>query len=320
MSDGKFEELTQSPYEDDDGEGRPGVEEISWKVPVVAAVLGALVMAGYVIFAVATGPSDDSDVAHVDSDETAEVETQTNFPLGYSGVSQEVAVRSDVAYAGSDGSVFLVSSVVEVGVNPEQTVPPDVATWSLVSAEGTATIGSATLNHAAPGAISVRFGPSADPYDSKLVASLPGIVSDSITTISVDSSPFQLVDQEITGDGYLIVIDEITITENGGSFEWHIVEGIVAKVDVVVMLDSDGGPPSFTTVYNPTNEQLLATAVPPPWAVTGRGQLVGSFEVDPESSGAGDSVATGATIEFIVSVVTELGDTVEVSVQSVQQP
>lgn len=310
MSDDEFQNLMQSPYGADDG----GDDEIPWKPPVVAAILGALLMGAYVIFAVVTGPSEESEVAGTTPDGEPFDIVQDEFPVGYAAVSSDVALRADVMSVNNNGTTVYMSSVVRAGA--EAVAPVDVATWSLLLPDRGPTIGVATQNLLSPGGTTIQFESTPDTTATVLLASLPGSVVTSSTVTSIGSVPFRLVNREIVGDGFVIVIDELSLGPNGGSFRWHLADGVVAKVDVVVSLDLGGPVGVFTTPYNPANHQVATVALPPAWATAGRSQLIPNFDSRGE---AAHGVATGATIEFLVEVVTELGETFEIPVVIVVQ-
>ena len=310
MSGDDRQDLMQSPYGDDDvGDG-----EIPWKPPVVAAMLGALLMAIYVIFAVVTGPSEEPEVVVTTPDGESIDIVQDEFPVGYAAVSPDVALRADVVSVENDGTTVYVSSVVRAGAGHVE--PVEVATWSLLAPEGAQIVGIATESVLSPGGTTIQFDSTADMGTLVMLASLPGEVASSSTSIDVDSAPVQLVDYEILGDGFKVVIDELQAGESGGTLQWHLVAGIAARVDVVVTINLRGSSVEFMTPYNPLNEQVATVAQTPTWALAGRSQLIGDFDASDEE---GHEAAVSATIEFTVSVVTELGDTFEIPVSVVVQ-
>ncbi|GMQ94123.1 MAG: hypothetical protein BMS9Abin12_1607 [Acidimicrobiia bacterium] len=312
MSGGKFEELMQSPYDDepDDPSGA-----IPWKLPVGAAILGALLMAAYVIAAVVTGPTEEAEPGTTDAVGQIAPDVSTDFPPGFAAVSPDVAFSADFMIADKGATTLLVSSVSRVGSDPRSLAPVDVATWTLLSPSGEESMVAQYSSREAPGGFTVQFGPVSAPDGAVAVAALPGAVAELETTVDT-ALPTRLVDYELAGDGFVVVIDELEIGINGGSFRWHLEGGVAAKVDIVITLAGAGLVPQFVTPYNAENEQGVTVAPEPLWAPVGRSQLIGDF--DPHSEGG--SVPTSATIEFFVLVVTEIGESFEIPIGTVVGP
>jgi len=128
VRDPKLENLLRSPY--DDQSARP--DAMAWKAPVGAAILGALAMSAYVIFAVVAGPTEDIDTT------TSVLQVQavqaTGFPQGYAPVSDDVAIRADMMQARANGTTLFVSSVTRGGDASDSIAPVEFADWTVNSA------------------------------------------------------------------------------------------------------------------------------------------------------------------------------------------
>lgn len=279
-------------------------ESMPWKVPVVAAVLGAVLMAVLVISAAGPGPPDANIVT-------------TGFPAGFVSVTEEVAFRVDILDAGPDSTILSISSVVKRGIAPEAVAPVQAASWIVDSGGREVEMVRQHSAFSAPGAVTVEFAPMIDPQDTRIFVMLPGVVETLVDEISVPAQlPVVISDRRIVVGDSTIVIEELTFDDGWGSMRWRLEQGIAAKVDVVVTFDGLEIPFSLAGTY--AFPPSFSNAVPSPsplWGTMGVVRLVG--EGQPV---AAQSPPTGITVAFTVSVVSEVGDRVEVEIQSVVGP
>jgi hypothetical protein len=108
----------------------------------------------------------------------------------------------------------------------------------------------------------------------------------------------------------VIVIDELVIENGWGSMRWHLDGGIAAKVDVVVTFDGVRSPLSLVLPYAAPPSFALATPpLAPLWSGGGETRLLHGGETLSDSNSP-----TGLTVEFLVSIVTEAGESIEIPI------
>ena len=142
-------------------------EEMPWKLPVSAAILGALLTAIYVIFTIVNAPTEDPDAPPTDI-----AITSSAFPSGYGAVGSDVAMRGDVLRWSSSGTTVFVSSVVRPGVDPATVAPVEIAAWTLTSAGGEVSMKHQSMAAATPGSLTVAFDPISGAESATLTATL----------------------------------------------------------------------------------------------------------------------------------------------------
>ena len=311
MRDPKLENLLRSPY--DDQSDRP--DAMAWKAPVGAAILGALAMSAYVIFAVIAGPTEDIDTT------TSVLQVQavqaTGFPQGYAPVSDDVAIRADMMRASANGTTLFVSSVTRGGDAPDSIAPVEFADWTVNSA------GSEPVmlhQHAAKGVlggIAVELGPVFDPENATLIATLPGTIEDTEDRVTLSADlPAVLSDHEIMLRDHVVVIDELVIENGWGSMRWHLEGGFAAKVEIVVTFEGVEFPLSLVPRYAaPPSFGLGTPPLPPLWGRAGEVRLVRVGESLSEST-----APTAIDVAFSVSIVTEEGESIAIPVGIVVGP
>jgi hypothetical protein len=142
-------------------------EEMPWKLPVSAAILGAFLAAIYVIFTIVNAPAEDVDTL------PAGIAVESSaFPSGYISVGSDVAMRGDVLWWSSRGITVFISSVVRGGLDPVGVAPVEVAVWTLTSAGGEALMKRQSTAVATPGSFTVDFGPIPGAESATLTATL----------------------------------------------------------------------------------------------------------------------------------------------------
>jgi len=276
-------------------------ESMPWKMPVAAAVLGAILMAVFVISAAGPGPPDANIV-------------RTGIPAGYVAVTEEVAFRVDILDARPDSTILSISSVVKRSNMPEAVAPVEAASWSLDSGGRLVEMVRQDAAFGAPGTVTVEFAPMIDLQDATIVMTLPGVVETLVDEMAMPAQlPAVISDHRIVVGDSIIVIEELAFDDGWGSMRWRLEQGTAAKVDVVVTFDGLDLPFSLAGTY--ASPPSFANAVPSPsplWGTGGVVRLVG--EGQPV---AARSAPAGATVVFTVSVVTEAGDSVQVPIRTV---
>jgi hypothetical protein len=273
----------------------PTTEEMPWKLPVSAAILGALVTAVYVIFTIVNAPTEDPD-ATADS---------SISPSGYVAASGEVGMRADVLRRDGQGTTVFVSSVVSSGVDPGTTAPVEVASWELSSAgDGASMIGQSVAS-ATPGAVTVEFIPISDGKPHVLTATLPGPIEevDDVVTM-LAGLPAAITDHRIEVGDHVIVVDDLVIDQQGGWMRWHLESGVAARLDVVVSIDGL----AFSVSGDGSDTE-------PPWNQRRSTQLLRVGSAPSESDSPFNII-----VELYLSVVTAPGDSIEIPIGSVVGP
>jgi hypothetical protein len=309
MSDQNFEELLQSPYSNRRPEGD---EEMPWKLPVAAAIVGALLTATFIVYSIATAPDDllESSATTVVTAQGTPVEA-TAFPPGYVEVANGVAMHVEVMQTDSLSTTLFVSSVVEGGAESSSTSPIDVARWTVRSTGTEPTIKYQHSSRTALGGITIALSPVFDSANAVVIGTLPGAIEEAEDVLTLAPEvPVVVSDHRIKVGDAVVVIDEMAIGNGYGSIQWHLEGGLAAKVDAVVTFDGVEFPLSLVTPYSdstefPRDDRHLS----PPWNPAGGTSLV---RVGEPLSGANSP--TGITVTFNVSVVADAGESFEIPV------
>lgn len=273
----------------------PTTEEMPWKLPVSAAILGALVTAIYVIFTIVNAPTEDPDVA-ADS---------STLPSGHTAVTSDVGMRADVLRWDGQGTTVFVSSVVSSDVDPGTTAPVEVASWELASAGGNTSMTGQSVASATPGAVTVEFIPIPGGEPPVLTATLPGRIEEADDVLTMSAGlPTVVANHRIAVGDHVVVVDDLIVDEHGGWLRWHLESGVAAKVDVAVSLDGL----AFAVSRD-------GTAAEPPWNRRQVTQLVRVGSARSESDSPFD-----ITVELYLSVVASSGDSIEIPIGSVVGP
>jgi len=272
-------------------------EEMPWKLPVTAAMLGALLTVIYVIFTIVNAPSEEPGVVPSDTGTEA-----SGFPSGYVPVSGDVAMRGELLRWDGTGTTVFISSATRGGADPAAVAPIEVAAWSLTTIGGEAPMVRQSVSEATPGAVTVELNPVEDVDSFTLTAVLPGSIEDVEDVMSIPAEfPAAVTDHRIVvGDGAVLVVDML-IDADGGWMQWHLEGGVAAKLDVVVSV----GGLAYATSSDGTASARL-------WGLRDAVELV---MVGGESSTF--DASTDIDVEMSVSVVATPGDQVEVPIGSV---
>ncbi len=315
MSELNLEELLKSPYSNRD---RDDGVEAPWKIPVAAAIVGALVTAIFIILSIVNAPEEDLAAAHATLPANALPPVEaTGFPAGYAAVSDDVAMRVDVMSTDQDSTTLFVSSTVVAGAEPESVGAVDVARWTVNSIGSEASMVYQHASRIALGAVTVGLSQVFDPQDAVVVATLAGAVVDAtdVLTLSPDV-PSVVTDHRIRiNDSTVLIVDELAIGNGYGSIQWHIEGGFGARVEVAVVFDGADFP---LALYSPSNEALDFDTgeqhMAQPWNPVGETTLVRVGESLTTSSSP-----SGIAVTFHVSVVTEAGEDVVIPIGIIVQ-
>lgn len=313
MNDSNFEELLKSPYsnrEPDDPDAIP------WKPPVMAAIIGALLMATFIIYSIATAPDDLTASTTTSSASGAVAVEATGFPRGYVAVSDDVAMRIDVMHADSNSTTLFVSSVTEGGVDAESSSAVDVASWTVRSNGSEPSLQYQHSSRTSLGRITIDLSPVSDPHNAVAIATLPGTIESVEDVLTLPPhTPSTVTNHRIAVGDSVVVVDELDIGNGYGSMRWHLEGGLAAKVDVLVVFDGVQFPLVLLTHYNNDPELSVGfRGIPPPWNPQGEATLLRDGE--PLSAA---NVATGITVTFDVSVVSRAGAEIEIPIRDVIQ-
>lgn len=333
MSEGDLGKLMESPYDDEPEEQ---AEAIPWIPPVIGAVVGALFMAGYVFFAIETGPTETT-VDH-SSAATTVAQSATGLPgsgggssdfvQGYSPVSADVAFAADGLVPDSEGVTLFVSSVARSGADPLAILPVDIALWKLSTPAGEEPMVSQSGHSQSPGSATVRFGSLVSLENVVVLASLPGAVEETVETVALEASDvfhWTLRNYLIEGPGFAVVIEDFSADFNGGQVVWRLERGLSAKVDTVVSIGVGEDLYQFVAPHAATPSRRGSVLPAPLWSTSGSSQLVltgSTFGISApgESIEGHGGVPSKIHVEFWISVVTEAGETFEIPLSGVIQP
>jgi hypothetical protein len=309
--EGDFDHLMQSPYEDAPAHGE-GESEIPWKPPVIAAILGALTVGVYVIFAIVTGPSVESDES-VPATTIAAPLPSDALPSGYVQITDDVGAKVESISPTPTATVVAVTTAVAGSVDPQDVRPLEVAYWELTTPSG---VFEMQGQYRWPGLvgndggyITVQFAPDLETTGAELVAyTVETTIGETQTLELAPDLPTEVSGYRIDiGDGVVIVIDSLTIDDEGGYVEWRVEGGVTARLDVAVRFVGTSESGINDTVLIPDHagplflDPAYAEASPVPYAFGSQYRLV--------RSGAPLDTApppTAISVEFRVSAVTEI--------------
>jgi len=303
----------RSPYdpEPDMGERR---DEVSWKTPVVAAIVGALAVATFVIYAMVTGPG----VFDASNDEvtspTVSAQPADDLPPGYVLFDTQVGARVESINTVPSATFVSVSTAVPGSAEATAVPQPDVALWELVTLAGTFPMqdqfGMTQLAESNLGNFTVAFSLDEPAESGELLGYLVESTADASTMLELGPGlPTEVADFRIdVGGGPVIVVDSLQINDDGGYVEWRVEGGLTARVDVIVSFTDTGEAGQRDTILvpeyvrNPLDGPSLGTEPEPlPYSFGSGYRLVSvGAPVDP------DNPPTGISVEFRITAVTSV--------------
>lgn len=229
----EFSEVMRSPY-DDDGASEDGEGDLAWKPPVTAAIIGALLVSAYVIYAIVAGPtSDQEDLELVSAG--AEAVQSTELPPGFTTFPSGNGARIEVVSSSDDGLLLGVTSAAAGSEVPSEVPPDQIAYWELQSDAGVTEMEEQLSAIGVLGNTTVAFELDDVSGESQLVAY--GVVdvvehaSDIETppSVGLGETDFSIeVEPGVTVDGV------VTIGDGWGYVDWSLAGGVAAKLDVLV--------------------------------------------------------------------------------------
>ncbi|MEE8331803.1 MAG: hypothetical protein V3R84_08525 [Acidimicrobiia bacterium] len=258
-----LQSLMRSPLEDE----RPDREHQSGLPMMLGSVVigGLLVLGGYLAVA-------DDEPAPTAVPTTPPATTTTTpagavgFPPGYVQVNDRVAVRAERVLI-RDPIVFVsLSQAVLAGLDAEETAGFGAGDWTLRAAGSEFPMLAEFRNVGAPGTFTVAFdaaGVAARSLED-IVLTGEGILqggSDEIFTLDVpDGLPLLLAPASIEvglGDGIVLVVDEISLTEDGGQISWSLEGsspgGAVVNAFVELLVRDGVDPAAFMPPSDPAD-------------------------------------------------------------------
>ena len=211
----------------------PVETEIPWRPPVIAAIIGALLVASFVIYAVVNGPSEASE-----SDVLAAQPVPSNdLPAGYTPLTDDSSIGMNVEAVTTDGgsTAVVVSSAVVGATDPADSSVPDIAYWEIGASAVRVPMDAQFATQGAFGRTTIMFPGVVTESDMSIVAYPtlgwasvgtqievpPNMVGESFT-FGLEVEPGSMISGDVTlGDGW-------------GTVEWNAPPGFVATLDVEV--------------------------------------------------------------------------------------
>ncbi|MCL1593876.1 MAG: hypothetical protein M3132_05945 [Actinomycetia bacterium] len=294
-----------------------GESEIPWKIPVASAIVGALAVAIFVIYAIVVGPTAE-DVSEADSGTPGVVTPEPSdiLPDGYLRVTDQIGARVESVEVSSPGSVVAVSTAVPGSVDPVEIPPLDVAYWEIVTPEGSTPMHKQYRRPGLAGTdggyVSVAFPQGLIPSDGELTVYVVRSVKTQTTNIDVPSEvQGTITDLRIDlGDGRSVVVDSMVIAPGGGSVAWRTEGGMTARVDAVVtLITTDGTAVTLTPEYTSAYDDALlgSDAVPLPY------QFQSEYRLVSDRDGDRDIDVTAVSVELRITSVSGVEDPVALS-------
>ncbi len=217
--------------------------EIPWKPPVIAAVVGAVLVAAFVIYAVVSGPAEDPE-----ADAARPVPSQ-DLPPGYqpmhdgSSRSDDVGLKMESVERSGGSTTVVVSAAVSGMADPAQLAPPDVAYWEIGPEGDRTTMDHQIASPDAPGTTTIVFPREVVPSEAVVVAHPVLETASARMEIAIEPEkiaqdiPFSL---EVGSDRALS--GRIRIGDGWGAVEWGAPNGSVGRLDVAVTFEGTENP------------------------------------------------------------------------------
>ena len=208
-----------------------GDSEIPWKPPVIAAILGALAVAAFVIYAIVSGPVDEPG----SDDLFVPPAPSKDAPAGYTLLrsDSDVGVRVESVTRGGGSSIVVVSSAVEGTTDPTDSPPPDVAYWEMGPDGARVMMDVQIASDDAAGTTTILFPGETISSGSIIVAHPMEAVASAGTEIEVAPT--------MIGEPIAFVVDiepgiaitgRVTVGDGWGTVEWTAPDGLVATLDI----------------------------------------------------------------------------------------
>lgn len=248
----------------------PGGSEIPWKPPVIAAIVGALVVAAFVIFAIVNGPTDPPE-----SDSLfAQPVPSVDVPPGYVLLDRDGDVGIKVESVTRDGgsSIAVVSSAVAGTTDPSESAPPDVAYWEMGPEGARVMMESQFASDDAVGTTTIVVPVEIGEFEATLVAHPTAALASA--GIEIEVSPDTIGEPVVFAlevDSGLVISGNVTLGDGWGTVEWVSPEGMVATLDVEVTFTGTENPAAdvlepmrLVPVYDPSLASPGTVTIPRP--------------------------------------------------------
>lgn len=286
--------------------------EIPWKPPVIAAIVGALLVAMFVIYAVVNGPSEPSESDVLD----AQPVPSNDLPAGYTPISDDtsVGIKVESVTTGGESKSVVVSSAVVGTTDPADSSIPDIAYWEIGSSAARTEMDAQYATIGAIGTTTIMFPGAANESDTFVVA---------YPTLGWKSVGTQMeVPPEMVGESFAFGLEVepgseisglVTIGDGWGTVEWNAPSGMVATLDVNVTFVGTESPAAdvlelmrFSPAYEHELSRPGTVITPRPlWGFRGTYTLKG----DGRSLTDGGELTT-ILIGLVGTVVTETAEPV----------
>jgi hypothetical protein len=292
--------------------------EIPWKPPVIAAIVGALLVAVFVIFAIVTGPVEDPEA---DALLTQPVPSK-DVPPGYVALSTTAATGIRVESVSRDrgSSTVVVSSAVQGTTDPADSPPPDVAYWEIGPEGARVPMEIQFMSNDARGTMSIEFAADIPPLDVAVVAYPAREWSRAQEEVVIDPAMLgEPIAVALEVDQDAIITGLVTVGDGWGYVEWNAPEDMVATFDVVVTFTGTqnrsagaSDPIRLVPSYDPALSVQGTVITPRP--LWGHGGSYGLYGDRLPLTGEDD--VTSIVIAIEGSVVTATADPVVLETQS----
>ena len=289
-----------------------GDREIPWKPPVIAAIIGGLLVATFVIFAIVTGPVEDPEAYHV----AALVVPSTDVPPGYTVLSNggDVGIKVESLTSEGGSTIVVVSSAVAGTTEPADSLLPDVAYWEMGPDDASVLMTFQMASDDATGTTTVVFANEAASSEMSVVGHPAVATAWARTDLEVSPDTIgQPVAFVVEVEPGIAITGSVTVGDGWGLVEWEAPDGMVATLDVEVTFVGTENPSAdvlepirLVPVYNPELARPGTVISPRPLdGFGGRYTLYG----DGRSLSEG-AQATAIVIALHGIVVTETGEPV----------
>lgn len=307
-------EIMRSPYEEDDPVGEDE-SDLPWKPPVIAAMVGAMLVSAFVIFAIVSGPTDDP-VQVSQTQIGAEPVESTDIPPGFTALPSGTGARIEAATSSSDSYLLGVSFAVAGSEVPGEVAPDQIAYWELRSDAGAIVMNEQRSELGILGNTTVAFALDGLPDEPQLAAYPVVDVVERSDEIEVPPEDVPGgIDFSIDIEPGVTVDGVVTFGEGWGHVDWSLDGGVTAKLDTVV---------TFIGTDDPETDEVDETQLLPGHVRT-LSQGIGTFDAAPLFGFDGSyqlyrvgeplnsaNEPTAIVIEFTSKVVTAAPDPVSI--------
>lgn len=280
--------------------------EISWKVPVAAAILGALLVGAFVVYAIVVGPVDSTDAAIRERSAVGSAALPSSeLPPGFVALPSGIGLKAQSVVDTDATPEVAVSSAVPGDDEPGQVPPDEIAFWELQTSDGTEIMNSQVARLDAPGVTTVTFD-----------GQPPGDLQHIIAYVATDSSRRQTViesREHITGEpasftvdvaGGAVLTGVVWIGDGGGFVEWSVDGAMPAKVNVIASLfeTTDRSSEQHDEILLGPEHQLSAADRDVSAAMEPLYGFNGSYELLPSD---GETIELTTTTAVSIEITTE---------------